>query len=440
MKRWFPLALTIIVTLGACTRGAGFHPKERPVSDLSAVRANLAFTCVHENDVIPPRDAEADQLYRRARWLYKNNRLKEDPSVYPKMERLMRIATAYGHDKANLELRDMIGRGQAHSNDAVKETLDLTEDLMKRGIPGGYYDMGRYLEQGYGVKQDADLALKYFRKSADLGNPEGQYLVGDKLAKFEPEISRKMLRCAAQQGHGQAAVDLANDLAINKQYQEALVVFQLGVKAGSATAASFLESGFNGPAANDELNYLGQQKDDERVRRYNAIGKILDDYSYLNPKVPEIDAIVPLPQAKLPLWDGKLQWLKEHEANVPPPLPTEERIAEMARAKGLDPATGRPLPKKQAATEPISESKRLAVAAALGIRLPSGTRCPQSGVWRCAHADAAGGSQRTFQAGQTLPEAVVPVPRNVWQKLKGEPAQQLVDTTWTLVGIPEANA
>ena len=440
MKCRILLIFITVITLGACQQATGNHSKEHTVSDLSTVRTNLAFTCAKEADVIPPRNSEADQLYRHARWIQKNNLLKPDPSVYPKVERLMRIATAYGHDKANLELRNMIGRGQAHSDDAVKETLDLTEELIQRGIPGGYYDMGRYLEQGYGVKQDAELALKYFRKSADLGSPEGQYLVADKLAKFEPGISRQMRRCAAEQGHGEAAAGLAIDLKIDKHYQEAIQVFQMGVKAGSATAASFLESGFNGPAANDELNYLGQQKDDERVRRYKTIGKILDDYSYLNPKVPEIDTIVPLPPAKLPLWDGKLQWLKEHDANVPPPLPTEERIAEMARAKGLDPATGRPLPKKQAAAEPAPEPVRKPVTLALGTRLPSGTRCPQSGVWACAHADAEGGSRRTFQAGQTLPEILVPVQRSVWQKLKGEPAQQLVDTTWTLVDIPEADA
>ena len=52
---------------------------------------------------------------------------------------------------------------------------------------------------------------------------------------------------------------------------------------------------------------------------------------------------MPLPPAQLPPWDGKFQWLEAHKANVPPPLPSEERIAEMAKAKGLDPKTGRPL-------------------------------------------------------------------------------------------------
>lgn len=342
------LLLAIALTpLAACD---GNHAKERPVPNLPDVQAKLAFKCVHEKDVIPPRNPEADQLYKYARWLEKNNAVKNDPKVYPQVERLLRIATAYGHDKANLELRQMIGKGQADSDNPVKEMLDLTEDLTRRGIPGGYYDMGYYIEQGYGVKQDPELALKYYRKSADLGSPEGQYLVGKKLAPIDiaPDVARQMRRCAAEQGHGEAAVELAIDLETSRQhpdYAASVKAFQLGVKAGNSTAASFLESGFEGPPPTDELSYLGQQKDLERARRYKIIKKVLADYDYLNPKVPEVDKIVPLPPAELPPWDGKLQWLKEHEANVPPPLPSEARIEEMARAKGLDPTTGRAITK-----------------------------------------------------------------------------------------------
>jgi len=345
------LLATLLLTLPllACQPGATHKTKERPVSDLPDIQAQLAFTCAYEKDKIPPRDPEADQLYQHARWLAKNNILKEDPSVYPGIERLIRIATAYGHDKANLELRQMIGKGQADSDDPVKETLDLTEDLIQRGIPGGYYDMGRYLENGYGVKEDPELALKYYRKSADLGSPEGQYLVGDKLTdkvKMGEKIANigwQMYRCAAEQGHGTAAKELGIYLTSPATYPEALAAFQLGVKSGNSGAAFGLENGFDGPEPTNELYYLGQQKDSERVRRYAAIGKILFDYDYLNPSVPEIDQIVPLPPAKLPPWDGKLQWLETHKANVPPPLPSEDRIAEMARAKGLDPKTGRAL-------------------------------------------------------------------------------------------------
>jgi uncharacterized protein len=376
----FGLLVFLMTSLVACD---GDQAAVRSVPDLPHIKGNLAFTCAYEKDAIPPRDPEADQLYVHARWLRKNNLLKEDPQVYPKIERLIRIATAYGHDKANLELRQMIGKGTAQSDNITKETLDLTEELIQRGIPGGYYDMGRYLERGYGVKQDKDLARRYYRKSADMGSPEGQYAVGDLLTSVDEEatksIGAQMWQCAVEQGHGKAGLELGLWFAstLRKRYPEALQAFQLATMAGNDLAASFLSDGFNDPAATDEMNYLGQQKDVERYKRYLAIGNFLGAYSYLNPKVPEIDRIVPLPPAKLPPWDGSFQWLKTHEANVPPPLPSEERIQEMARAKHLDPETGRPLKAKHSATETEAAPLKTAAAPAipLGLQRPTGTTC-----------------------------------------------------------------
>ena len=430
MKRL--LLATALLALAACD-----NPKERAMPDLPAVQSNLAFTCAYEKDAIPKRDPEADQLYAHARWLKKNNLLKPDPLVYPKIERLVRIATAYGHDKANLELREMLGEGTAHSQDIVKETLDLTDELIKRGIPGGYFDMGLYLERGYGLKQDKDLALKYYRKSADMGSPEGQYVVAELLAPIDnaPEVARQMRRCAAEQGHAKAGLALGINLQGKERYPEALQAFQLGAKAGEDTSASFLKKGFNGTGEKDEMYYLGQQKDEERYRRYEAISHMLFAYSYLNPKVPEIDAIVPLPPAKLPSWDGTFKWLKDHEANVPPPLPTEERIREMATAKNLDPETGRPLKQKKA--EAPAPAKPVAVATVpLGTVLLSGARCPQAGLWQCAAPNALGGDRRNFTVGETLPTVLVPVERSLIQKLRGTPRNQLAETIWTLVAYP----
>lgn len=339
-------ALVFATVLTACGDASSHRTKEFMVPDLPSIQANLAFVCAYEKDHIPPRDPEADQLYRFARWLRKENILKKDETIYPKIERLIRISTAYNHDLANLELRNLLAHGEAKSLAPSQEALDLVEQLIKRGIPGGYYDMGRYLEEGYGVRRDSELALKYFRKAADLGSPAGQYLVGSKLLPIDvaPEIGKSMLLCAAEQGHGEAGLDLGVDLKTDQHYERALKAFQLSVKAGNATAASFLEEGFKGGAPDDVINYIGVNADAERARRYQAIGKILFGYDYLNPVVSELDEVVPLPPAKLPPWDGKLKWLKEHEARVPPPLPSEERIAEMAKAKRLDPATGRPTP------------------------------------------------------------------------------------------------
>ncbi|WP_058086128.1 SEL1-like repeat protein [Aquabacterium parvum] len=315
--------------------------------DLAGLRPDAAFTCAKEADHIPARDPEADQLYQHARWLRRNNLLKDDPSVSPAIERLVRVATAHGHDKANLALRGMLKNGQAQSPNPIKESVGLVEDLIKRGIPGGYHDMGNYLMQGYGVVGDFDLGKRYYRKAADLGSPDAQYLIGDKLIdtrRHPPEvveIGLQMLRCAAEQGHAEAALGLGVYIYEEKP-EEAMEVYQWGAKAGHAQSASRLAKGFK-LVDPTEIGYLGLEPDLERVRRYKIIWEFLSDYEYLDPKVPEIDEIVPLPPAKLPPWDGKFKWLEEHKANVPPPLPPEKRIEEMARAKGLDPKTGRPI-------------------------------------------------------------------------------------------------
>nr|WP_276539228.1 DUF6396 domain-containing protein [Chromobacterium alkanivorans] len=206
--------------------------------------------------------------------------------------------------------------------------------------------MARYLDAGYGVKKDPELALRYYRKSADMGSPEGQYYVAEKLAPLDkaPEVARQMRGCAGEQGHGKAALALGTDLKDEPtMFPKALEAFQLAVKAGDEISASTLEYAFLAPPKTDVLNYLGLEKDSERSRRYKEIGDILGRYSYLHPSVPELDQVVPLPPAKLPPWDGKIQWLKDHEANIAPPKPSEELMEKLAKAKGLDPKTGKPL-------------------------------------------------------------------------------------------------
>lgn len=60
--------------------------------------------------------------------------------------------------------------------------------------------------------------------------------------------------------------------------------------------------------------------------------------------VPEINDILPLPPAKRPAWDGKLQWLEARLANVPPKTPSAALINQLAKAMVLAPPTGKPMP------------------------------------------------------------------------------------------------
>jgi uncharacterized protein len=297
MKRGILVAVFAALAC-ACT-------KENPLAslpDLSAVRANLAFTCVHEADHLPSLDPDADQLFKCVRWLQK----QDGPKDFDHIARYYRIAAAHGHYKANNNLQQLVSTGLADSPNSRKESIDLAVQLVKQGVPGGYYDIAHHLELGYGLKQNSETALRYFRKAADLGSPEAQYYLAEKLDPIDaaPEVALQMYRCAADQGHGNAATSLAIGREVDKFYGEAIKAFLQGVMAGDALAASFLEAGFKGPAPDDRLNYLAVSNDPERSHRYRLIRKFQDNNEGLNPRVPDIDKIVPLPPAPLPAWDG----------------------------------------------------------------------------------------------------------------------------------------
>ncbi|MBC9744513.1 sel1 repeat family protein [Pseudomonas syringae pv. syringae] len=337
--------LLSILLLAACSSGNALtsRTKDAPLNQLSEVDAKLAFTCVHEK--IPAPSAETDVLFQYARWLQKNNQIQQDETVDVEIGRLYRIAAENNHYKANVNLQNGAMRGQFKLTGG--ERLRLSQQLIDAHVATGYYMIAIYLQKGAaGLQQDEDMSLRYFRKAADEGSAQAQAYVADKLEPIDiaPDIARQMRRCAAAQGNGSAALALGTDLAIDRNYKEAIEAFQLGAAAGNEVAASFLGKGFRGPKPDDRLYYLDQKEDLERAERYKQIWSLLADWSYANPSVPEINEIVPLPPAKLPAWDGKLKWVEEREANIPPPKPSEALIEQLAKAMVLDPKTGKPLP------------------------------------------------------------------------------------------------
>ncbi|MFL9939125.1 sel1 repeat family protein [Paraburkholderia graminis] len=360
------LLVLLLTVLCACT-----HKENTLASlpDMSAVRANLAFTCVHEVDHLPPLDQQADALFSYGRYLQK----QDGPKDFNAVARYYRIAAAYGHYKANHNLQLLVSQGLADSPDAPKETVDLAARLVQKGVPGGYFDIGHYLEIGYGLKLDSEMALRYFRKAADLGSPEAQSYVGDLLAPLDkaPAIAKQMRECATDQGFSDAATTLGADSISKKLYPEAVKAFQAGIAAGNTQSASFLKNAFD-TEPSDALYYVGLQKDSERSSRYELIWEFLNSNDGRNPKVPDIDQIVPLPPAKLPPWDGTFLWQKEQDAAQPPQKPAEALVTKLAREKNLDPATGLPIaPAKSAKDERVP----------LGTVARTGQVCPQDGLW-----------------------------------------------------------
>jgi len=397
MRRTF--LLTSLV-LAACDSGtAPAHSDQGvPLNPMTEIKAKLAFTCVHEQ--IPEPSADSDVLFQYARWLQKNNLLKQDKTVDQQIERLYRIAAENGHYKANINLQNGAMRG--HFSLRGEEYLRLSQELIDAGIASGYYFIGILLKSGSaGLKQDKDMSLRYFRKAADQGSAQAQYAVGEKLAPIDiaPDIARQMRRCAAEQGHGEAARSLGMDLSIDGLYPEALEALQLAVAAGDSTSASTLIGGFSGPQPGERSDYLGLNEDLERAERYEKIWRILANYSYAEPKVPEINEILPLPPAKLPAWDGKLQWLEARLANVPPPKPSEGLIDQLAKTKFLEPATGKPTP----------ESPTFIKASYPAPTCTSGQPCPQTGYWQAVgfslnvRSGYKDGAIRRFEQDEIMP-------------------------------------
>ncbi|SDL19701.1 hypothetical protein SAMN05216189_10842 [Pseudomonas delhiensis] len=366
------LLLLAYLLLAACDGGSAVNApqKEIAVDPLTQIRTNLAFTCKHE--AFPQPTADSDTLFHYARWLQKNNQLQEDPAVDVQVERLYRIAAEHGHAKASINLQN--GSMQGVFKLRSDEQLRLAEQLIEAKVGAGYAFIAIGLQQGaLGLAQDNEMALRYYRKAADMGSPEAQAYVADKLAPSDmaPDIARQMRHCAAEQGNGEAANALGVDHKLEREYREAIEAFQMGVAAGDETSASVLNEGFRNPPASNTLDYLNLNEDLERADRYKAIWNILADYSYASPTVPEINDILPLPPAKLPPWDGKLKWLEERKANIPPPKPSEALIEQLAKAKGLDPATGKPLPGSQAFIRTTNYQI-----------CHSGQPCPRAGYWR----------------------------------------------------------
>ena len=422
------LLLLSCLMLAACDGGSAPATvnKDFAMNPLSDINTRLAFTCKHET--IPAPSAETDMLFRYARWLQVNNRLKEDRAVDAQTERLYRIAAANGHYRANINLQNGAMRGQFSLTGA--EHLRMSQQLIDAGVATGYYFVAIFLKNGAaGLQQDTDMALRYYRKAADEGSAQAQAYVAEKLfmAGTAYDVAAQMRRCAAEQGEGEAASNLGINLQGKGLYQEAVEAFQLGVAAGDDTSASFLASEFSGPAPSNTLDYLGQQKDAERSRRYKAIWKMLADYSYLHPSVPEINDIVPLPPAPLPAWDGKLKWVETYNANTEPPKPGEALIVELAKAKQLNPATGRPLP-----SSPDFDKN-----AAIVLLCKTGEPCPKSGYWQVARPPREGVSRNAivmFKEGDIMPADVVDIYRARPWPLGDKHEQHEQHTDWRFLG------
>ncbi|MBN6077107.1 sel1 repeat family protein [Aggregatibacter actinomycetemcomitans] len=323
-----------------------------PEQKLAKLKSNLAFTCKHEPK--PTLSADTQKLYDYARYHDLHNlwKGKRGDAVWQNAAVYYRIAAANGDYKANIRLQSLLYTVRVSSENARKEVIQLNEALEKQLPATAYYNYYIYLKSGFGVRAGLGDELAYLRKAADLGNKNAQYELAENLERIQDrdtralrlKIAEELLSCSSAQGMGKASKSLGIGLQIDKRYQEALRVFHQGVKNGDSGAALRLQEAFDKGRKSDDMYFLSLKSDSERVIRYKMIENYLYKNDYLNPTVPDLDKIVPLPPAKLPAWDGKIAFQRWYEGPSPA-KPSDALMQKLADNAGLDVKTGLPLKK-----------------------------------------------------------------------------------------------
>ncbi|MFZ4530058.1 MAG: DUF6396 domain-containing protein [Undibacterium curvum] len=296
-----------------------------------------AFHCVHEADALPVPSAEAEALFQQGLRY-------SDPSLYPSQREYVNAAQAWqqaaklGHWKAQLNLADLYLHGRGRVDQNLELGVSLVEQAMQRGVADAFYFMGTLHENGLGVNASIDRAFAFYDVAVDLGSARAQGIIGKMLnATWDSptngfwanlDIGRAMLECSYAQGDPIGTYNLAGSVERDASdtppppnaealYARALQIYQDGAKFGSLDSVDALVSTFYSP---DPMNHNIADKD--RAARYKA----LSDALYNNPdlKFPNLDKVLPLPPAQLPVWNGNKEDLVNAAKAVvtpPPKLP-----------------------------------------------------------------------------------------------------------------------
>ena len=324
-----------------------YKEKKNKMEKLEQLQANLEFVCKHEEK--PELSQETQQLYNYALYHDLHNMWtgKKGDAVWNGLARYYRIAAMNGDYKANIRLQYLLKSGRISSDMPQTEVHNLNEELAKQLPATAYYNLYGYLDVGYGVHTEKDGKYAYLRKAADLGSREAQYVVSEMLGDINDEetlqmrlkLIEQLLSCASEQGLGKASSSLGIGFKMDGEYAKALEVFHQGTKNGNDSSARRLAHAFSGKPKEGEMYFLNLSEDHERSRRYRIIGDYLSDKDYLQPKVSDLDDIVPLPPAPLPKWDGKIAFQRWFEGEAPS-KPDEALVRRLAWQAGLNGDTG----------------------------------------------------------------------------------------------------
>ncbi len=264
---------------------------------------NLEMKCINEKDIHPEEDPEGAALFKQARNIQK----KVTEGSSQQVAELYKRAVKRGYWRAYSELAECYLHGIGVERDSSK-AIKLLEEGMRRDIGRCYALMGNMLAYGTGVKQDTSAAYVYQRKAAELGFSPSMVVIGNKMrtVKGATGTGVKILECAEKQGNPIAAYDLGTRISFPKHpdfnQEKALYYFQRATYLGNADGAMMMWGAFD----DGDINMT---KDSERAKRYRELMHYLEPLNQKGdyPQILNLDAIVPLPPAELPEWDGTIE-------------------------------------------------------------------------------------------------------------------------------------
>jgi TPR repeat protein len=176
------------------------------------------WQCAFERDHVPPLEPEAERMFLRAREIQR----RPYPSGVEREEafNLYKQAAQRGHWRAmtNLAACYAEGYGTPHS---ITSADDVYNEMMKRGIPMGFYGKHLLTAQGRGVPQDNAEAMRLLHKAANLGSPQAQYKLGEYylFKEFRQRQGLAYHICALRQGYADSARIVGNYLILmDKNY------------------------------------------------------------------------------------------------------------------------------------------------------------------------------------------------------------------------------
>ena len=149
------------------------------------------------------------------------------------------------------------------------EPWDYSPDLVRRaeaGDPVAQIWLGDRYNEGNGVEKNEELATKWWKKSADQGNPDGQFHMGWRCWDGRGGVSRNRVeatrywKLSADQKNIWSMASLGNAYLVGdgvpQDYKEAIKYFRVAKDGGSSWAQALLgrcyENGWGVPKDRQE--------------------------------------------------------------------------------------------------------------------------------------------------------------------------------------------